>query len=184
MATATAAPEELTATIDQRIIAATAKVRNIEQRIAEAAEELAGLRTEYSGACTRLAGGANGAGDDVERYRAKMLKVEAKISGLRQLLAIPKGELDRFTRERAELAAREEEARQAEAIAEETEFIANKIEAGLKAIAERDKQQAIIDAIVGHLRTRQYLHARNQSDGRNAASRIERQSNGIHASRA
>jgi len=48
MATATAAPEELTATIDQRIIAATAKVRNIEQRIAEAAEELAGLRTEYS----------------------------------------------------------------------------------------------------------------------------------------
>ena len=99
MATATAAPEELTATIDQRIIAATAKVRNIEQRIAEAAEELAGLRTEYSGACTRLAGGANGAGDDVERYRAKMLKVEAKISGLRQLLAIPKGELDRFTRE-------------------------------------------------------------------------------------
>jgi hypothetical protein len=82
------------------------------------------------------------------------------------------------------LAAREEEARQAEAIAEETEFIANKIEAGLKAIAERDKQQAIIDAIVGHLRTRQYLHARNQSDGRNAASRIERLAVGIHTSAA
>jgi len=186
MATATAVPETTTpiSTADARIAAAQTKVRNIEQRIAEAAEELAGLRTEYSGACTRLAGGANGAGDDVERYRAKMLKVEAKISGLRQLLVGPKSELDRFTRERAELAAREEEARQAEAIAEETEFIANKIEAGLKAIAERDKQQAIIDAIVGHLRTRQYLHARNQSDGRNAASRIERQSNGIHASRA
>ena len=184
MATATAAPEELTATIDQRIIAATAKVRKIEQRIAEAAEELAGLRTEYSGACTRLAGGANGAGDDVERYRAKMLKVEAKISGLRQLLQLPKSELDRWSQARAELAAREEEERQTEAVAEEALFVTNKTEAGLHAIRMRDQQQQIIDSIVGNLRTRQYLNARNQSDGRNAASRIERQASGIHPDRA
>ena len=185
MATATV-PEAATpiATLDARITAAQTKVRQIEQRIAEAVEELSSQREQYNGACLRLAGGAHGAADDVETYRARMNKIEAKVSGLRQLLAIPKSELDRFSQARAELAAREEEARQAEAIAEETEFIASKTEAGLKAIAERDKQQAIIDAIVGHLRTRQYLHARNQSEGRNAASRIERQSAGIHPSAA
>jgi alpha-galactosidase/6-phospho-beta-glucosidase family protein len=82
------------------------------------------------------------------------------------------------------LAAREEEERQTEAVAEEALFVTNKTEAGLHAIRMRDQQQQIIDSIVGNLRTRQYLNARNQSDGRNAASRIERQASGIHPDRA
>jgi chromosome segregation ATPase len=185
MATATV-PEAATpiATLDARITAAQTKVRQIEQRIAEAVEELSSQREQYNGACLRLAGGAHGAADDVETYRARMNKIEAKVSGLRQLLAVPKSELDRASQARAELAAREEEERQTEAVAEEALFVTNKTEAGLQAIRMRDQQQQIIDSIVGNLRTRSYLHARNQSDGRNAASRIERQASGIHPDRA
>lgn len=186
MATATAVPETTTpiATVDARIASAQTKVQQIEQRIAEAVEELSSQREQYNGACLRLAGGAHGAADDVELYRAKMNKTEAKVSGLRQLLAVPKGELERFTRDRAELAAHAEQEKQADAIAEETEFIANKLDAGVKAVAERDKQNSIISAIIGHLRSRQYLTGKNQTEGRNGASRIERISNGIHPEHA
>jgi len=187
MATATAVPETATpimATVDARIAAAQTKVRQIEQRIAEAVEELSSQREQYNGACLRLAGGAHGAADDVELYRAKMNKLEAKVSGLRQLLAVPKGELERFTRDRAELAARAEEARQSEAIADETLFVSNKVEAGMRAIQERDRQQGIIDAVIGNLRTRTYLTGKNKMEGLNGASRVERISNGIHPEHA
>ncbi|MGA3090574.1 MAG: hypothetical protein ABSD75_18330 [Terriglobales bacterium] len=178
MATVSAAPEETTA-LDHRILAATAKVRQVEGKIAEAAEELASQRELYNSACLRLAGGAHGAADDVETIRARMLKLEAKVSGLRQLLAVPKSELERCERDRSEALAHAEQERQSEAITEETEFVANKVDAGLKAVAERDKQQAIITAITGHLRTRTYLTGANKKAGLDGAYQIDRKAAGM-----
>ena len=179
MATAEVTATE--ATIDVKIRQAQAKVKVIEDQISTAVQELADERNAYNSACVKLANGGNG---DIERIRARMFTIESRIAGLKQTIVAPKAALDALIRERSEMVARQDQEDQARAIEEEGEFVANKIEAGLRAVAEREKQQTIINAIVGNLRTRSYLLQKNATNGKNGAARIENIASGISPERA
>ncbi len=162
--------------LDARINEAQRKVNVLEANIREEVEKLGNAREVYTAACKRLASGKDA---DPTAARDKVRHYEDKILGMQSLLREPKQLLDELRRELSAEVARADEAKQSVQILDEQDVIQKQIERAMRAIEERQRLDESIVAIVGNLRSRTYLTAKNKQAAFEGAYRVDRKAAGI-----